>query len=177
MGKQIANGEHHEVRKAITELLASKGAKEALNLFVLLKHGKTYTLAISGKLAREIGLGLKTVIIRADNFRDAYYKFDSLFDEEHREIEKQISGLLTAKIGAIQDAVPFSFSAKVRGCTCIKLACACKKVREYTLVIGSNITSRIGLGLKELVIQEENPWMVYSSLALLIINSSTGTGT
>ena len=102
-----------------------------------------------------------------------------IIDEEHREVYKKIAELLRAKIGASEKGdvrVPFSFFTK-KTCACTKAsACACTKVKEHVLVIGSRILKQVGIGLERLEIREANPWAVYSALALLIINAGIGTG-
>ena len=106
-----------------------------------------------------------------------------IVDEEHREVYKQIAELLKAKIGASEKGdvhVPFSFFAKAKTCACTMAGtCACTKVKEHVLVIGSRILKQVGIGfgLERLEIREANPWAVYSALALLIINAGIGTGT
>lgn len=85
-----------------------------------------------------------------------------VIDEQHCEVYKQIAALLATKVKALNEKsrMPFQFF---------------KEGGNHTLAISARISKEIGLGLKTIIIRAENPWAVYSSLALLIINVGTQT--
>lgn len=100
-----------------------------------------------------------------------------VIDDDHKQVHNQITELLAAKIKLpnAKQVIPFSFFKKVRGCACMKAGtCACAKAAEHVLVISSGIAKQAGLGLEKIVIRGANPWAVYSSLALLVINTTSG---
>ena len=169
-------------------MLKLKGASEkGLGLFVLLKRADGVSFAISSKLAQEIGLGPKTVVIRAETLHEIYDELMLLvkeeYKDEYKEVRWQISELLRTKIFGpekenVQAPISFSFFAKAKACACTMAnACACKKAKEYVLSIESHIAKQVGLGLERLEIRKENPWAVYTALAPLIISAGIGTGT
>jgi hypothetical protein len=67
----VIDEEHREVRVKIYELLETKLKKtpnKKLQMpFSFCKEGKEHILAISSHIAKEVGIGLKTVIIKAES--------------------------------------------------------------------------------------------------------------
>lgn len=73
----------------------------------------------------------------------------------HEEVYEHIKKLLKSKARAPH--VAFSFSLKENG--------------EHVLAIFRSTAQKIGLPAKTILISHENPWLVYASLALLLINA------
>jgi predicted transcriptional regulator len=76
----IIDEEHSEAYKQVLKLLATKVKKTPSENpqkpkplpFSFFKKGQEYTLAISARLAKEVGIGIKTIIIRAESPWMAY---------------------------------------------------------------------------------------------------------
>jgi hypothetical protein len=78
----IIDEQHRAVYRQVMELLAVKTKKtpnEKLRMpFSFYKEGREHVLAISSRLAREVGIGIKTIIIRAENPWVAYASLASM---------------------------------------------------------------------------------------------------